>query len=127
MALTPEQEAALVNGGVCHLHTHDDERLLNHRDLEQLNSVKRPTVVSTDYTAAYQDDIILVDTSGGAVSITLPGPRGGNEHVIIRVAGANSVTITPESGLVDGAASASVSASYTPKRLKSIAGDYYSV
>lgn len=127
MPLTPEQEQQLAGGGVCRIHTHEDERLLNHRDLEQLNAVKRPTSVSADYAAVYQDDIILVDTSAGAVSITLPGPRGGNEHVIIRVAGANSVTITPESGLVDGAASASVSASYTPKRLKSIAGDYYSV
>jgi hypothetical protein len=67
------------------------------------------------------------DTGGGAVVITLPAPRNSNECVIIRVAGTSTVTITSASGLVDGAASASISASYTPKRLKSIAGDYYSV
>lgn len=127
MPLTQQQEEQLTTGGVCRLHTHEDERLLNHRDLEQLNSLKKPIRISASHIARYTDDIILVDTSGGVVAITLPAPRNSNECVIIRVAGANAVNITSVSGLIDGAASASISASYTPKRLKSIAGDYYSV
>ncbi len=50
---------------------------------------------STDYTAALTDDVILVDTSGGEVTITLPpiADADGKFFTIKRLGGDNNVIV----------------------------------
>lgn len=125
--LNEQQERELTTGGVCRLHVHDDERLLNARDLHQLNAIERVVTVTTSYTAQVHDDIILVNTTSGGVTVTLNSSLLGAKYVIIRVSGSNNVIVQPSSGTINGSASETISSSYTPKRVKCIAGNYYSV
>lgn len=82
------------------------------------NTAYSAVVKSTDYTAINSDYVILVNTAGGAISITLPtavGRRG--KQFIIKDwsgdAGANNITITPSSAqTIDEAASKTISANF---------------
>lgn len=67
------------------------------------SSVTKTRVTKTaNYTATDADNIIDVDTTAGAVTITLPSASGrnGKEWRITKVAGANNVTIA---GNINGA------------------------
>jgi hypothetical protein len=95
--------------------TSDDRHLLD--DLERVRNV------STSGGINKNDDIVLVDATSGAVSLTLPFASGGKRVIIIRTLGANNVTITPQSGeTINGAASVVISSSYAPLRLKALKG-----
>ncbi len=50
----------------------------------------------------------LVDTSGGALAMTLPDPTLTREPVVVVVTGASDATITVAGGTIDGAASGTV-------------------
>jgi len=59
---------------------------------------------TADYTATDADRLILVDASGGAITITLPATTdiGGREHIIKKTdTSSNQVTITSTSN-IDG-------------------------
>lgn len=95
--------------------------------LEQLEKETPVTFAMTPYTVATADDILLCNTSGGAITVTLPPAGRGRRLTILRITGANNVTVNPSgSDTIDGAASATVTASYTPLRLKATSGGWYS-
>lgn len=58
----------------------------------------RYTTTSVDYTAVLTDDVILVDTSGGEVTITLPSleDADGKFFTIKRLGGADNVIVVPD-------------------------------
>lgn len=64
--------------------------------------------VDSDYTVEFGVQYVLVDTTDGVVSVTLPAVDEQDCRITVkRVAGSNNVTITPPSGAtVDGGASA---------------------
>lgn len=67
----------------------------------ELHALSTKTV---DYTATASDEILLVDASGGAVTITLPAAAGisGKLYRIKRInAGANAVTISAAENIDD--------------------------
>lgn len=71
------------------------------------------TSKSANYQATIQDDLILVNTSGGGVTITLPQASTASIPLYIKKTSsdANSVTVAAYAGdLVDGAASTTFSA-----------------
>lgn len=67
---------------------------------------------SADYTVQDADDLVLVDASGGAVTITLPTPLGrypaidgrGLVRIVKTDSSANPVTVTPAAGSIVGQA-----------------------
>ena len=69
--------------------------------------------VSANYTAA-DGEIVLVDASGGAVTITLPSPSSGARVRVKKTdASANTVTVSPSATeTIDGASSHSISKQY---------------
>lgn len=66
------------------------------------------TVVAAGaYTLGKSDYTLSIQGATGAVAVTLPAPTGlaGREYVIHKDAAAQTVTITPASGNIDGGAS----------------------
>lgn len=117
--LTDEQEASLVSGGDCNLHSHIFDRSATHEQVQQLQDSESVKVLTANYTASYGDDVLLVDTTAGAVSIVLPTARGGKRYSITRVAGVADVTLLAAS-LINGAASKAIVASYSAVNIKAV-------
>ena len=69
--------------------------------------------VSANYTAA-DGEIVLVDASGGAVTITLPSPSAGARVRVKKTdASTNTVTVSPSATeTIDGASSHTISKQY---------------
>ena len=87
------------------------------------------TSKSAAYNATVDDDLILVDTSGGNVAITLPQASTASTPIYVKKTSgdANSVVVTAYSGdLVDGGASATFSAEgYTAAYFSNSANNWY--
>lgn len=67
---------------------------------------RQTTSVTSNYSASDTDYALIVNSTAGAVSITLPPPIAGRELVVKRInAGGNTITLT---GQVDGATSLSI-------------------
>ena len=87
---------------------------------------------TANYTAKESDYIIAVDTSGGAVTITLPTSalKAGKVYIIDDKggnAGSNNITVATEgSEKIDGAASATISTNYASLALYSDGSNWYS-
>lgn len=95
--------------------------------MEQLEKETTVTFAMTPYSVATADDILLCNTSGGAITVTLPAAARGRRLTLLRTTGANNVTVNPAgSDTINGAASATITASYTPLRLKATTGGWYS-
>lgn len=76
------------------------------------------------------DGFILVDTTGGAVTVTLPDPSTviGRQFMVKRTtAGANACTVVATTGNVEGAASFSVDIQYESNVFKSDGTNYWIV
>lgn len=81
--------------------------------------------ITTTYTATEDDDTILGAASGGAFTITLPtvdeALRGKLFTIVKTDNSVNAITVQGTGGqTIDGSASASVSAQYSPKRLRAV-------
>jgi len=119
-----KDEQALTGGGECFLHFHRSEVTLDqlHR-MYQLENVK---FVTSNCNVNPNDDIIYIDTTGGAVIANLPPANAGQHLVIVKTAGANAVTVLPAIGeTVNYAASKAIAAAFVPLRLKAIKGVGY--
>jgi hypothetical protein len=88
------------------------------------DSQERIVEVDDDYDTTVNDDYVLVDTTSGAVDISLHTPKNGYKITIKRVAGANNVNVSG-SETIDGSASAVVTT--TPLRLKEYNGNWISI
>lgn len=71
--------------------------------------------VTSNYSIELGDQIILVDETGGAVTVTLPTPTYEGERYLVKqiTGGANNTTIDTEgSETIDGASSQSLAAQW---------------
>lgn len=83
------------------------------------------TTVTTDHTAA-DNEVVLVDASGGAVTVTLPAPSAGEEVIVKAIDATNGITIaTPGSQTIDGQSSLTLSTQYVARSLASDGSDYF--
>ena len=124
--LTDEEIAQLVRFGECFLHTHPRETLGFAERRELMAATPTTSVSTTPYSPGDRDEILLVDTTGGAISVVLPVANKGREFRVIRVAGSANVTVTRSGAdTINGATSLTVSSSYTPTHLKAIFGTGY--
>ena len=121
--MSPEEEMSLLGGNDCPLHYHASDRDITHDQVLQFQDSESVRTVTTTGNVTYNDDILLVNTTSGAVSLTLPIARGGKTYSVVRTAGANTVTLLPASGnTINAAASVVISASFTPVRIKALKG-----
>ena len=77
--------------------------------------IKLTTPGAYPYTALTTDYMILVDTSAARTINLMASPTTGTQLVIkdnVGSAAANNITITPNAGNIDGAASASINTNY---------------
>lgn len=121
--LTDAQEFELSAGGDCQLHYHSSDRDITREQVVQFQASENMRIVTASEAITYNDDILLVNTTSGAVSLSLPLARGGKTYSIVRIAGANAVTVTPAGGnTINYAASLSISTSFAPARIKALKG-----
>ncbi len=62
----------------------------------------------TGSARAKANDCIIVDSSAGNVTVTLPAPspqNSGDTVEVVRISASNTVTVLPTTGLISGAAS----------------------
>jgi hypothetical protein len=77
--------------------------------------------VDTDYTVRYADDYVLVDSTAGVTTLTLPLARAGFTVTILRSAGANNVVVAATApDTVNGAASVNITSSFVPQTFKAM-------
>jgi len=81
------------------------------------------------FTMNIDDHLVLVDTSAGAVEISLPSAvTAGNRKFIIKDKGnaaSNSITVSSSSGNIDGFSSVSIENSYATLPVYSDGSDYW--
>jgi hypothetical protein len=92
---------------------------VNYDSLKAYQQIANVVSVTATGDAEYDHDFMLVDSTAGAISITLPLARNGVVFCIVRVAGANNVTILPTgSDTINGGASVVISTSNAPQTFK---------
>lgn len=112
---------SLVGGADCGLHHHESDRLVTHEQVLQYQDQEGLKVVTASSAVTYEEDYLFVDSTAAPVVLTLPVARGGKFFCIVRIAGANSVTVNPAgSDTVGGASSQVVTTSQSPLRLKAL-------
>lgn len=86
-----------------------------------------PTVTKSDDYTAEPGEVVLVDASAAAVTITLPAPEDSARVVVKKIdSSGNSVTVaTPNTETIDGASSDSISTQWKGKAYSANAADYY--
>ena len=128
MSLTPEQESSLTSAGDCFQHYHSSDRLRTHdesRQLVGLESVEHTGAGA--YSVPASADYVMVDTSLGSATITLPPPSKLMSVTILRTSGANLATIKSPTGLVNGALTFALAGAYGFAKFKAFNGNYYRV
>ena len=89
--------------------------------------------VSADKTLGVDDDLVLVDTSGGDVTITLPEISDGmvrlkREYEVVKVDAANNLYIDPTgSDTICGESSSVVSIQWTALRFRATHGNWVAI
>lgn len=123
--LDDRQFEELTGGGECHLHHHPVDQVATHAQLEQLQAAMVITNVSADYPAVAADDIIVVDTTAGSKTVTLPLARNQKEFTLVKKVAANSM-ITAFSGgeLCLGQATITATGLGAVRKFKAIMGGY---
>lgn len=122
--LTEFEREQLVSKGPCNLHTHE-VNLNEHKHVVSLQALEVVVTVTANHVADYREDIILVDTSAGNVTITLPPSRGGKKFYILKTKAANAVTVQFTGGeTLLGAASYSLSAQAEGRWFKGVYEGY---
>lgn len=117
------QEGQLIGGGDTLLHYHLQDRTPTHETLDILQSVQVERTLSASGDILSTDDIVLGDTTAGAITLTLPLAKGGKVYIILKSAGANSVTIqTSGSDTISGASTKVLSTLWSSTTLKASSG-----
>jgi len=121
--MSPENEYALVGGGETTLHTHP--LTISHDILQRLDTITKSPTVTGDTTLTGAEDFVLVDTSAGNITITLPRKIEGLVCEVIKPNAAYTVTILPQAGMtILGAAGATLTAAGSSARFKLFGTDW---
>lgn len=92
------------------------------------DSLEKVRSITTNYTVDSDDDYILIDTTAGIITLTLPNAISRRKLIVIKTAGGNNITISPVgTDTINGASSLTITTSYSPVRLKAITGGYITI
>lgn len=121
--MTPEQEYSLIGGGETNLHSHP--LTISHDILQRLDTIAKSPTITSDTTLTGAEDFIMVDTSAGNVTVTLPRKIEGLVSEIMKPNAPNTVTVLPQAGMtILGAAGATITAAGTSIRFKLFGTDW---
>lgn len=114
-----DTERALMSGGDTMLHHHKSDSMPTHQTLRHLQKLANQVKISSDTILTYKEDLILVDTTTGNVTVTLPKFRGGNEATLVKLVAANQMIINTTGGdVINGAASITATAQWDKYHVK---------
>lgn len=123
--LTERDVNELTSGGDTRLHHHLDDRTPTRDTLLQLFGVFSVREVSASTSVVDQDDIVLVDTTAGSVTMTLPPARNGRELIFKKMVAANNMILDGDGAeTIDGSATLSVATSLAVRRIKAYSGNW---
>lgn len=86
--------------------------------------------VTTTYTMAPRDRVILADGTGGAFTVTLPtavGRKGQQSLTVKRTSAAGNITIASAGGTIDGATTVTLAAQYALREVISDGANWHIV
>lgn len=86
--------------------------------------------VTAAYTVQRGDVTVLANAAGGAFAVTLQDPGAAKDKTMFfrkTEGGANNVTLTPPSGLIDGAATLALTAAAPRQRVVCDGTNFYTV
>lgn len=89
--LSPDEHQELTGGGECHLHWHPPSR--EHAVLELFQEMHKVVSVAADYVMQPLDDIAVVDTTAGNITVTLPPSKGQREYMAVKAKAANLLIV----------------------------------
>lgn len=92
--LTPNEVDQLVGNGYCFMHVHPKVPL-DFSDITQLESVQPSNPITGDYELTRADSLVLVDTSAGSITVTMPLAAKGREFQITKMTPQNALWIVP--------------------------------
>ncbi|OGO01907.1 MAG: hypothetical protein A2Y72_00845 [Chloroflexi bacterium RBG_13_53_26] len=86
------------------------------REMRQVINARFGEVVNVtdDYTITNKDEVVIAESAGGAIAITLPPVIGWTKHIIVKRIGGSNVTVSPSAEdlangiLIDAAASVTI-------------------
>lgn len=123
--LTTQQESSLTSGGDCFEHWHSQDRVLSHNSLLQLQQLQNVATVSTNTTLSDINDIVLVDTTGGNVTVNLPPARNGRVYTVVKLSTTNLLTVAASgTDTIDSAASISTTTGWVSRTFKAVTGGW---
>lgn len=71
----------------------EEINLNDHKHLDSLQSIELVKTVTANYVVDYKEDIIVANTSGGNITVTLPKSRGGKKFCIVKGSAANTLIV----------------------------------
>jgi hypothetical protein len=104
-------------------HYHSSDRFPSRDTLLWLDSLENVRAVSSNYTVTASDDYLLVDTTSGDVTVTLPNAINGRKLHVVNYAGTNDVIVTSTVD-INGSASDFTVASGNIASVKDVGGEW---
>lgn len=92
--LSEDQVSQLTRFSECFLHQHP-RHIMDADDVYNNQAARIIKVISADYTLLPNDEIIMVDTSAGNITITLPHSDFRKEYQIVKTEDAFTIIIVP--------------------------------
>jgi hypothetical protein len=103
----------------------DEDFLVTQEIIDQIQAAMKPRFVSTNYTATYNDNVLVVDSSLANVAVVLPAAKNGKEFIVVKSAAANTVTVSfTGADTLFGSSNIAMLNLSDSKRFKSIVGGY---
>ena len=119
------QLTGMLNRGDCQDHYHSSDRQPSHDTLVGIQQTENVKTVTANYIVASIDDYLLVDTTSGNVTLTLPKAKNGRLLFFKKIVAANSMILSANgSDKIDGASTQTVAIQWTCIRLKAISGGW---
>lgn len=92
--LNTNQYFQLTQGGECFLHFHP-RHVIDADDVNNAQRARNILLEAGNYTAKPNDEILLVNTQAGNVTITLPHSDFKKEYQIVKTSSANILFVVP--------------------------------
>jgi hypothetical protein len=94
MPLEETEVQQLTQGGETFLHAHP-RHIMDADDVFNQEAARPILYVNINYTVKPNDEIIVVDTSGGNVTVTLIRNTTNKEYCVVKASAANTLTVVP--------------------------------
>jgi hypothetical protein len=114
-------DPSLSGGGDCQAHWHSADRVPTQDFLHGLQVTGRVVTVGSSVSLRGAEDLVLVDTTAGDITLTLPRARNGREVTVLKTSALNKLTIQGTDGqLINGRMTQTYYTRWTARTLKAV-------